>query len=177
MPITVAALMTPRWIARHLEVPAGVEKVFLPGHCAGDLDPVLEKSAGVPVERGPVDLADLPRYFGQAEQPPPEYGAFQIEILSEINHASRLSMEELLAQARRFREEGADLIDLGCDPAGRWDGVREAVAALRQEGLRVSIDSFDGEEVAEAVAAGAELVLSVNASNRERAVAWGRRSW
>ncbi len=35
LPITVAALMTPRWIARHLDVPEGIDKVVLPGHCAG----------------------------------------------------------------------------------------------------------------------------------------------
>ncbi len=173
MPITVAALMTPRWIARHLEVPAGFDKVILPGHCAGDLDPVLEKASGVPVERGPVDLADLPRHFGEAVQPPHEYGSYRIEILAEINHAPRLSFEELLSQARRFRDEGADVIDIGCDPSMRWEGVGEAVAAMRQEGLRVSIDSFHPDEVADAVRSGAELVLSVDATNRERAVEWG----
>ena len=54
-------------------------------------------------------------------------------------------------QARRFRDEGADVIDLGCDPGSRWDGLKEAVAALREEGFRVSIDSFDPAEVADAV--------------------------
>jgi dihydropteroate synthase len=173
LPITVAALMTPRWIARHLEVPEGVDKIFLPGYCTGDLGPVLEKAPGVPVERGPIDLADLARHFGQAEQPSPGYGGYQIEILAEINHAPQLSIEELLIQACRFRDEGADVIDLGCDPGTRWAGVGEAVSALRQQGLRVSIDSFDPGEVADAVGAGAELVLSVDATNRERAVAWG----
>jgi hypothetical protein len=47
------------------------------------------------------------------------------------------------------------------------------VAALRDRGFRVSIDSFDPAEVGPAVAAGAELVLSVNATNRERAADWG----
>src|SRR5207244_1880692 len=40
-------------------------------------------------------------------------------------------------------------------------------ADLVGEGMRVSIDSFDPGEIRAAVAAGAELVLSVNASNRE----------
>src|SRR5262249_3875174 len=73
LPITAAALMTPRWVARHLQVPPRIDKVFLPGYCGGDLDPVQEKAAGVPVERGPVDLADLPRHFGHAEGPPSDY--------------------------------------------------------------------------------------------------------
>jgi dihydropteroate synthase-like protein len=47
------------------------------------------------------------------------------------------------------------------------------VRALRGEGLRVSVDSFDPAEVAAAAAAGAELVLSVNGSNRDAARSWG----
>ncbi len=173
LPITVAALMTPRWVARHLEVPPGIDKVVLPGYCDGDLGPVLERASGVPVERGPVDLADLPRYFGRTDRPPADYGAYRIEILAEINHAPRLSTEELLRRARQFRAEGADVIDLGCDPGSRWEGVKEAIAALREEGFRISIDGFDPREVAEAAEAGAELVLSVDARNRERAADWG----
>jgi dihydropteroate synthase len=173
MPITVAALMTPRWIARHLEVPAGIDRVLLPGYCHGDLGPIMEKACGVPVERGPTDLQDIPRHLGYTAQPPADYGTYQIEILAEINHAPRLSTTELIAQARAFTEQGADVIDLGCDPASSWAGVREGVAALRQEGLRVSIDSFDPSEVAGAVEAGAELVLSVDSSNRDQAASWG----
>jgi dihydropteroate synthase-like protein len=52
--------------------------------------------------------------------------------------------------------------------------VRDAVRALRDEGMRVSIDSFNPAEVEAAVGAGAELVLSVNGSNRDAARSWGR---
>jgi dihydropteroate synthase-like protein len=45
------------------------------------------------------------------------------------------------------------------------------VRALRGEGLRVSIDSFDRDEVESAVAAGAELVLSCNSTNCDWAAA------
>jgi dihydropteroate synthase len=173
LPISVAALMTPQWAARHLEVPEGVDRVILPGYCRGDLAPLVEKAQGVPVELGPEDLRDLPGYFGRADQPIAGYGAYQIEILAEINHAPRLPLHDLVGQAQRFRDDGADVIDLGCDPGERWAGVGAAVAALRDQGLRVSIDSFDPREVAGAVAAGAEVVLSVNAGNRERAPEWG----
>ena len=44
---------------------------------------------------------------------------------------------------------------------------------LRHYGLRVSIDSFDRAEVSAAVAAGAELVLSVNSTNLDAARDWG----
>ncbi len=38
MNISVAALMTTRWIARRLEVPAGVDNIVIPGLCEGDVD-------------------------------------------------------------------------------------------------------------------------------------------
>lgn len=173
LPITVAALMTTRWVACHLEIPPGVDRVILPGLCTGDLAPLREMAGDIPVERGPADLADLPRYFGEADPRGADYGAYRIEILAEINHAPRLSTEELLARARQFRDEGADVIDLGCDPGLRWDGLKDAVAALAQTGFRVSIDSFDPAEVGDAVAGGAELVLSVDATNRDHAADWG----
>ncbi|MFO0890453.1 MAG: DUF6513 domain-containing protein [Isosphaeraceae bacterium] len=173
LPISVAALMTPRWVGRQLQVPEDIERIILPGHCRGDLAPILEKARGVPVELGPEDLRDLPRHFGQQGTRGEDYGAFDIEILAEINHAPRLSREELLSQADRFVREGADVIDVGCDPGSTWGGVADAVKAIRDRGYRVSIDSFDPAEVTQGVRAGAELVLSVNATNRDRAADWG----
>src|SRR3954466_13153407 len=67
LPITVAALTTTPWVARHLTVPAGVVRVILPGVGGGDLAAVAAV-AGVPVARGPVDLRDLPDFF-QATKP------------------------------------------------------------------------------------------------------------
>ncbi len=173
LPISVAALMTPRWIARHLDVSEGVDRVILPGYCQGDLAPIIEKSRDVVVELGPADLRDLPRHFGQDQGFQQGYGGYDIEILAEINHAHRLGWDELIEQAERFRSEGADVIDLGCSPGSSWTKAGEAVTALRDQGLRVSIDSFDPVETGLAVSAGAELVLSVNASNREHASDWG----
>ncbi len=172
LPITVVALATTPWVARHLTVPAGIDRVILPGLCNGELEPVIDR-AGVAVERGPKDLRDLPEFFGASGNRPEDYGTHTIAILAEINHAPRLPLDDLLAQARRARASGADLIDLGCDPGTTWEGVADAVRALRAEGLRVSIDTFDAREVGAATAAGAELVLSVNSSNRDAAKDWG----
>jgi dihydropteroate synthase len=47
------------------------------------------------------------------------------------------------------------------------------VRALRSDGHRVSIDSLDPREIEPAVQAGADLVLSVNNSNRAAARDWG----
>ncbi len=48
----------------------------------------------------------------------------------------------------------------------------DAVRAMRDLGLRVSIDTFDCDEATHACHAGAEMVLSVNRSNREAAKDW-----
>jgi dihydropteroate synthase-like protein len=173
LPITVAALMPPRWIARHLAVPEGIDGILLPGLCRGDLAPVEAVAGGVPVARGPADLRDLPRHFGQDADRRAGYGAYAIEILAEINHAPGLARDDLLRQAARHRDDGADVIDLGCSPGEPWAGVGDAVRALRDAGHRVSVDSFDPAEVGAAVRAGAELVLSVHAANREHAPDWG----
>src|SRR5438552_13504380 len=59
LPITVVALAPTSWIARHLRVPPGIDRVLLPGLCLGDLAGVTQQ-VGVPVERGPQDLRDVP---------------------------------------------------------------------------------------------------------------------
>ncbi len=171
LPITVAALMTPEWIAKRINVPAGATRVLVPGYCSGDLAPV-QKTTHLPVQRGPRDLRELPQFFGQASTST-DYGSYDIEIIAEINHCPRLSLDEILAQARKLADDGADLIDVGCDPEGPWVGVTEVVRALRDAGHRVSIDSLDLREIEPAVRAGAELVLSVNSSNRDVALDWG----
>jgi dihydropteroate synthase-like protein len=172
LPITVAALMTPAWIARHIVVPAVATRVILPGYCEGDLAPIQAMTTSA-VERGPRDLRQLDEYFGASTRQDAEYGAYDIEILAEINHAPRLPLAEILAQALALRAAGADLIDVGCDPGEPWSGVADCVRALKAEGHRVSIDSLNPAEIAPAVAAGAELVLSVNATNRDAATDWG----
>jgi dihydropteroate synthase len=161
--ITVAALMTTPWIARHLEVPADVDLVLIPGLCEGDPG-ILRDQFGVPVEKGPKDLREIPRYFGQSAAVL-DYGRYTIEILAEINNAPRLSLEDLSTAAAYFRASGADIIDIGCTPGLPFPELTAAVRRLRQAGMRVSIDSFDPGEIRQAAEAGAELVLSINRSN------------
>jgi dihydropteroate synthase-like protein len=84
-----------------------------------------------------------------------------------------LSLAELLAEAAKLKADGADVIDLGCEPGQTWAGAEEAARALREAGHRVSIDSMNVAEIEAAVRGGAELVLSVNSSNRLAAVDWG----
>jgi len=163
MKITVAALMTTPWIARFLDVPPETDLVLIPGLCEGDTL-VLQERFGVRVEKGPKDLREIPRYFGQAAAAP-DYGSYSIEILAEINNAPKLTRAEIRATADYFRASGADLIDVGCTPGVPFPDLGAVVRELREAGMRVSVDSFDPHEIRAAVEAGAELVLSVNSSN------------
>ena len=171
LPITVAALMTPTWIAKKLTIPPKTDLVIIPGYCQGDLSPLIA-ILPCPIEVGPRDLRKLRQHFGLGYQPPHNYGESNIEIIAEINHAPRLPLPEIITTAKQLANDGADIIDIGCDPGNTWSGVSDCVKALRAEGLRVSIDSLNASEITAAVDAGAELVLSVNSSNRDAAVDW-----
>jgi dihydropteroate synthase-like protein len=163
MKITVAALMTTPWIARFLQVPDGTDLVLLPGLCEGPLEAVADR-VGTRVERGPIDLREIPQHFGR-EALQVDYGAWDIEILAEINDAPRLRPEAIHQAADYYRASGADVIDLGCTPGVAFPGLGDRVRELVAAGMRVSVDSFDPHEIRTAVEAGADMVLSINASN------------
>ena len=163
MRITVAALMTTEWLARFLEVPAGIDLVMIPGLCEGDVADVRHKT-GVEVQKGPKDLREIPQHFGRAEAAR-DYGAWDIEILAEVNNAPRLTPEQIRVAAEYYRTSGADVIDIGCTPGLEFPNLGAVVRDLVSSQLRVSIDTFDPREIRTAVEAGAELVLSVNDSN------------
>lgn len=160
--ITVAALMTTSWIARHLHVPKGVDLLLIPGLCEGDLQ-VIADTFGVRVERGPKDLHQIPTHFGRAAVQ--HYGAWDIEIVAEINNVPRLTREAIRGAAAYLHHSGADIVDLGCTPGLAFPALADVVRELTGSGMRVSVDTFNPDEIRTAVAAGAELVLSVNGSN------------
>jgi dihydropteroate synthase-like protein len=163
--ITVAALMTTTWIARHLTVGEDTDLVLIPGLCEGD-PLVIQSKVGVPVAKGPTDLREIPGYFGRSAATQ-DYGAWDIEILAEINNAPRLSRDQIRQEAERFRASGADVIDIGCTPGLAFPGLADVVRELVDAGMRVSIDTFDVDEIRTAVRAGARVVLSVNQTNVE----------
>ncbi len=170
--ISVAALMTTEWVARHLTLSRPVDLVLLPGLCRGSPD-VVRQRLGVPVEKGPKEIWQLPEYFGQQAKQPEGYGGYDIEIIAEINHCPRLTWPEIEREARELRAQGADVIDIGCEPGQQWGGLGDCVRRLRDLGLRVSVDTLDPEEAAEGVRAGAELVLSVHEGTARHAIDWG----
>jgi len=164
--IQVAALLHSDLLLRRLSVAGDVDRVILPGWCQGDLTD-LEHHFGTPFERGPKNLHDLPEHFGLGARRHVPLDQYSIEVVAEINHATQQPLRIVIAEALEMTKDGADIIDVGCVPGQSSDRVCEIVRALRDEGLRISIDSFDRAEVEQAVMAGAELILSCNHSNIE----------
>ncbi len=172
LPITVAALMTPQWLLKHMTIPPDATRIILPGYLQTGIEEI-RSAVSKPIECGPKDVRDLPILFGRKRFKGEDYGQYAIEIIAEINYAPRLPIDTLIAQATKLVSDGADRIDLGCEPGMQWSGVGQAVRALRDLGISLSIDTFDPWEAEAAVAAGASLVLSVNSTNRNAAVQWG----
>ena len=158
--VQVAALMTADLIGRRLAAPPRADRVIVPGRCQGDLDG-LGSHFGVPFERGPEDLKDLPQFFNQKAKPV-DLSKFDITIFAEIVDAPRLEVEAICARARHYRDEGADVIDLGGLPATPFPQLEDAVRALKAEGCRVSVDSMDDQELLRGGRAGADYLLSLN---------------
>ena len=161
--VKVAALMTAEIVERRLKLPEGTDRVLMPGRFRGDLAR-LERFFGVPFSRGPDEMADLPDYFGQQRRAV-DLSKHDVTIFAEIVDATVLDVEGLLTRARHLRDEGADVIDLGCLPDTPFPHLEEAIAALHAEGLKVSVDSFDLTELSRATRAGADFLLSLNETN------------
>lgn len=158
--VKVAALMTPEILERRLGPVDGLAKVVLPGRFRGDLE-ALRRRFGVPFERGPDELADLPRHLGRAGKAP-DLSRHDCRIFAEIVEAPTLDVAGILARARALRGHGADVIDLGCLPGTPFPHLEEAVQALRGEGFTVSVDSGDPAELRRGARAGAAFLLSLS---------------
>lgn len=161
--VKVAALMTTDIVERRLKLPEGADRVVMPGRFRGDLER-LSDFFGTRFERGPDEIADLPEYLGHAKRKV-DLSQHNMTIFAEIVDATALSIEEIIARSRKLRADGADVIDLGCLPDSPFPHLEEAIAALHADGVRVSVDSFNSEELSRATRAGADFLLSLSEKN------------
>ena len=157
--VKVAALMTEAIILRRLLRPVNATRVVLPGRCRADLDR-LSASFGVPFERGPDELKDLPSFFGKAARSRDDR-RHDIRIFAEIVEAATLPVDRLLERARRLQQAGADVIDIGCLPDTPFPHLEDAVRELVAAGLTVSVDSGNADELVRGARAGAAYLLSL----------------
>jgi dihydropteroate synthase-like protein len=158
--VKVAALMTEEIIRRRITVPAGVSRIILPGRCRADTA-ALAAFFGVPVERGPDEIVDLPAHLGLAGRAL-DLSRHDLRIFSEIVDAPRLTPDQILVRAQDLARRGADVIDLGGLPDTPFPHLEETVRLLKGAGLAVSVDSFSRDELARGARAGADYLLSLN---------------
>ncbi|HEY7670329.1 MAG TPA: DUF6513 domain-containing protein [Hyphomicrobium sp.] len=158
--VKVAALMTEAIVRNRLKPPLEAERVIVPGRSRMNLKE-LKDHYGVPFERGPDEIIDLPQYFGKGGTPP-DFSRYDVRIFAEIVEAPTLTIEALVERARSLKQRGADIIDIGCQPDTPFPHLEDAVAALRNAGLKVSVDSGNVEELRRGAKAGADFVLSLD---------------
>ena len=157
--LQVAGLMTAEMIHRRLPKPTDVARIMVPGRCRGDLAP-LAAEYGMPVERGPDELADLPEWFGGKARRA-DLSRHAVRLFAEIVDAPKLSVDQIVGRARALAADGADVIDLGCLPETPFPHLGEAVRELKRQGFAVSVDSLAEADLRLAVASGADHVLSL----------------
>jgi len=158
--VQVAALMTQAIIERRLKRPVKADKIIVPGRCRADLES-LATNLGVPVERGPDELVDLPLYLGRGGKTR-DLSRYDMRIFSEIVDASAQSIDAIVARAKKMRTAGANVIDLGCLPDTPFPHLEDCVQALKAEGFKVSVDSALAEELERGAKAGADYLLSLH---------------
>ena len=160
--LQVAGLMTADMIRRRLGAPGDAGRILVPGLCGGEVE-ALSDVYGVPVERGPKDLKDLPEYFGTGGRQP-DLSRHSVTIIAEIVDAPHLTTEQIVERAAAYRSDGADVIDLGCLPGVTFPHMEESVHALEHEGHAVSVDSLESEDLLRGGRAGADYLLSLRES-------------
>lgn len=158
--VKVAALMTAEIVERRFVLPEGADRVVMPGRFRGDLDRLTSRF-GVPFLRGPDEAADIPDFFGKGGGPA-DLTRHDVTIFAEIVDATKLTVDEVLARARALTADGADVIDLGSLPDQAFPHLEAFIAALHGDGMKVSVDSFDPQELSRATRAGADYLLSLN---------------
>jgi len=94
---------------------------------------------------------------------------FPMRVMAEIVDAPLMPSDEIQRLAKRYVKQGAAIIDVGMIAGeSRPSDARRAVEAVKATvNVPVSIDTLDPVEAREAVSAGADLILSVDAGNVE----------
>ena len=157
MPITIAALMTTKWVADRLEVPEATTRILLPGHCRGDCE-ILEARTGCRVERGPGDLHDLPRYFREKNCPAAVGEDYRLRLAAVIKEASRYSRPLIHQQAESLLHDGADVVALSHEDREPWPAAKGIIQSLVAAGHRVWVRSPLPDVQKAAITAGADYV-------------------
>ena len=161
--INVAALLTTEMIYRRIGNVDNFSKIILPGKVRGDIDE-LAKKLKIEIERGPEELKDLPVMFGGN---PLKYdlSKYEVHIFAEITDAPNMKIQEIISMANYYRDNGADIIDIGCLPNKPFPHLSETIQELKRQDFYVSIDSHLDKELILGGKSGADYLLSIKSDN------------
>ena len=161
--INVAALLTTEMIYRRIGNVDNFSKIILPGKVRGDIDE-LAKKLKTKIERGPEDLKDLPVMFGGN---PLKYdlSKYEVHIFAETTDAPNMKIQEIISMANYYRDNGADIIDIGCLPNKPFPHLSETIQELKRQDFYVSIDSHLDKELILGGKSGADYLLSIKSDN------------
>lgn len=87
-----------------------------------------------------------------------------LRVIAEVTFAPMKGVEATIAEARRYKSYGADVVDIGMVAGeSKPEAAGKLVRTIKEEvGGPVSIDSLDPGEIVAAVEAGVDLVISVD---------------
>ena len=143
--VKVAALMTEAIILRRLPRPLAADRDYLAGPLPRRSRSLSE--IGVPVERGPDEIADLPAYLRARRPQGGSVEARDSHFRRDRRCLGAYPWTRSLPARRQCGRAGADVIDLGCLPDTPFPHLEDSVRALKAAGHAVSVDSADADEL------------------------------
>ena len=161
--INVAALLTTEMIYRRVGNIDNFNKIILPGKVRGDIDE-LAKKLKIEIKRGPEELKDLPVMFG-GDPLKHDLSKYEVHIFAEITDAPNMKIQEIINMADNYRNNGADIIDIGCLPNKSFPHLSETIQELKRQDFYVSIDSHSDKELILGGKSGADYLLSIKSDN------------
>jgi predicted transcriptional regulator len=54
-----------------------------------------------------------------------------------------MTIEQIIDQAKMYKKDGADIIDIGCLPSTKFPHLCETIQELKNQDFMVSVDSLD----------------------------------
>ena len=159
--VNVAALATIDIIIKKIDKQRFIKatKIIIPGRCRGDIDK-LSKYFDKKCLRGPEELKDIPNFLG-LQGKDLDLSKYDTKIIGEITEAPNMTIEKIIQQAIKYKNDGADIIDIGCLPRTDFPHFVETIQELKRQDFFVSVDSLNPKDLLEGARAGADFLLSL----------------
>ena len=159
--VNVAALATIDIIIKKIDKHRFVKatKIIIPGRCRGDIEK-LSNYFNKKCLRGPEELKDIPNFLG-LQGKDLDLNKYDTKIIGEITEAPNMPIEKIIQQAIQYKNDGADIIDIGCLPSTKFPHFTETIQELKRLNFLVSVDSLNSKELLEGARAGADFLLSL----------------